>query len=90
MIQGETDVLTPLMDQRLSSIKSMPCPRCHSSMAPHMDPAHMYRDGDLLPRVVGKCQECGAQVDPSNGIVIDRGDSRLVEDPLPIIKPKSS
>lgn len=86
MIAGETDTLTPLMDQRISTIKATPCPRCHASMAPHMDPTHMYRDSDPLPRVVAKCQECGAELDPATGIVVDRGDSRRVEDPLPIFK----
>lgn len=88
MIQGIPDELTPMAEAQTASIKSMACPRCHSSMAPHLDARFVYGE-DALPRTMAKCPECGSIIDPRNGIVYDRGDARKVEDPLPIVKPSA-
>lgn len=85
-IAGIEDELSFLAEKRLSRIKAMACPRCHSSMAPHLDPNNLFRHDDPLPKTLAKCPECGAVIDPCSGLVHYRGDPTKVEDPLPILK----
>jgi len=88
LIQGIQDELTPLAESRTLRIKSMPCPRCGSSMSPQFYAPKVFSEHDPLPRVVAYCQECGATIDPETNIVLDTGDPRRVNDPLPIIRPE--
>lgn len=86
LIAGEEDELTGAMDQRISSIKRTPCPRCGASLHPQIHPVSPFISDDPLPRMIATC-ECGFAQDPVTGLVIDLGSAAKVEDPLPIIKP---
>ena len=77
LIQGIQDELTPLAEARMAAIKATPCPRCHTSMAPRLHPKP-FSEHDPLPRTMAACQECGAEIDPVSGIVINTGDPRKV------------
>lgn len=85
LIQGIEDELTPLAEARMAKIKAMPCPRCHASMSPQLYAPKVFSEYDPLPKTVAYCQDCGATVEPTSGIVITTGDPRKVEDPLPIV-----
>lgn len=86
MIQGIPDELTPLAEERMRKIKSMPCPRCHASMAPQLYTAQVFSKHDPLPRTIAVCPECTASIDPTTNLVLSTGDGRLVEDDPMIIK----
>jgi len=85
MIQGVQDELTPLAEERMARIKAMSCPRCHTSMAPRLH-SKPFSEHDPLPRTLAACQECGAEIDPVSGIVINTGDPRKVPDPEMFVK----
>lgn len=87
LTRGETDVLGPLQDSRVSAIKGTPCPRCGSSLHPQLDASRPFSPADPLPRLLANCPECGFKRDERSGIVLDTGSAAKVEDPLPIIKP---
>lgn len=89
LVRGIEDELTPLAAKRQAQISTMPCPRCHSAMEPHFHPPHTFTKGDLLPRTLSKCVDCGCLVDPITGIVLDTGDPTKVEPGLPLIRPET-
>lgn len=88
LIEGYEDELTPLMDKRNYRIKSTPCIRCKGNQHPFLDPDRAFSPDSPLPRIFGKCVDCGAVWDPETNLVHSVGDPRKIEDPLPIIKPR--
>jgi hypothetical protein len=86
MIQGIQDELTPLAQERAAAIKATPCPRCGASMAPHLYSPQVFSPHDPLPRMMARCPECDATIDPRTNIVLDTGDPRKVNDSLPIVR----
>lgn len=89
LIHGIDDELTPLAEQRQGQISGTPCPRCSSAMEPHIHAPHAFTAGDLLPRTLARCVDCGCTLDPTNGVILDTGDPRKVEPGLPIVRPSS-
>jgi hypothetical protein len=88
LTEGIEDELTPLSDQRMQQIRGRPCLRCKGAMHPHLHTPHLFTEGELLPRLLGKCVDCGLVLDPITGLVLDTGDPRKVEEALPLIRPR--
>ncbi len=84
LIADEPDLLTPMAESRLASIKAKPCPRCHGAMHPEIDAARPFTQDDPLPRMLAKCVDCGHTVDQQTGFVVAMGNPAKVEDPFAI------
>jgi hypothetical protein len=87
LLEGEEDELTPLQEERTAKIKRSPCPRCGAALQPQLNTRQIFDVYSPLPRLLSTC-ECGVEIDPESGIVIDRGKATKVSEPLPIIRPK--
>lgn len=81
MIAGVQDELTDLSEAHLAAVKRKPCPRCQSAMHQFVNPKYPFSPHDPLPRVLGRCTECGLEWDPITNLILDTGDPRKVEDP---------
>jgi hypothetical protein len=88
MIDGIPNELEPLAEARMGAIKSRPCPRCKSAMHPFLNAQHAFSPHDPLPRMHARCTECGLEWDPVSNLILNTGDPRKIEDPVPIIKPR--
>jgi len=86
MIEGVSDELTGLADQRMRTIKGKPCPRCQSALHPFINPKHAFSSEDPLPRTLGRCTECGLEWDPLTNLILSPGDPSKIEDPYPVIR----
>jgi hypothetical protein len=84
MIEGVKDELGPLAEQRLSTIRGKPCPRCRSAMHPFVNPKYAFSPDDPLPRTLARCTECGLEWDPLSDIIISPGSASRIEDPYKI------
>ncbi len=85
MVAGIEDELSDLSETRMASIRKKPCPRCRSAMHPFVNPKHPFSSADHLPRVLGRCTECGLEWDPLTNLILNTGDPRKIMDPYPII-----
>lgn len=84
LLEGEEDMLTPLVDEDLNFRGSTQCHRCGGSFDRILDPARAFSPDRALPRHFYKCVDCGHTYDPQTGIIIDNGNPAKVEDPFKI------
>ena len=84
LIAQEPDVLTAREQQRQQLVKRIPCKRCGDPLVSVPDAARPFREGEVLPAIVGKCPTCGYTVDMQSGLVTDTGDARATRPPDPI------
>ena len=88
LLEGCSDILTPLAQQRAATLEETPCPRCGGGVRQQLHPMYAFTPDEPLPRAVGVCEVCGYTYDPAKGLVLNVGDPSKVRDPLPIIRPE--
>lgn len=82
LIEGHTDVLTPLANARTYRITESQCPRCHGAMTQKLHATFAFTQDDPLPRTVAVCKDCGYTVDPVTNLVLDVGRPGQVKEAL--------
>lgn len=80
LIQGHVDILTPLVQQRDHRVALAPCPRCKAVLQKRLHPSHLFTDGDLLPRTVAYCVDCGYTQDTATGLILELGSMANLEE----------
>lgn len=83
LLEGQEDMLTERAEKRRNAIEGAPCPRCYGKLQEVLNDKHPFTDGEILPRILGQCQNCGYTYDPNTGIVVHTGDPREAQMPDP-------
>ena len=74
LLEGHTDTITPLAQERERFYKSQTCPQCHgNSFIKRADMRIMFVDGDPLPRYLLECLSCGGIFDPHSRLIVKTG-----------------
>lgn len=73
-IAGIPNIIAPAVAERDYTIKRHTCPRCAGDLQTRFHPNHIYEAGEILPRSVGTCGDCGYTIDPESNLVLDLGD----------------
>lgn len=84
LLDDEVDELSPLVEARNYSIKSRPCLRCKGNMHPSLLVEHAFSPHDPLPRMVGRCVDCGLVLDPQTNLILSTGNPAAIDDPFKI------
>jgi hypothetical protein len=86
LIEREPDVLGPLAEERLAQIHRAPCPSCGGAMQQTIYGPKAFLDGDLLPKTVARCVDCGCVYDHQTRLLLEPGNPWKVKAALPLIR----
>jgi hypothetical protein len=70
LLEGQEDILTPLVKKEQAFFRNCPCPSCgeysHSQLVNARRP---FSEGSPLPNIVLKCLHCRTEFDPNTRLV---------------------
>lgn len=70
LLEGQEDVLTPLVNKQRESFSSVSCPNCRAGeVEPILDIVRPFSPGNPLPNSLMKCLSCWTEFNPSNGTI---------------------
>lgn len=70
LLEGQEDVLTPLVQKEQSFFRNSTCPACGgASHLPFVNPRRPFSQGSPLPNKLLKCLQCEAEFDPTTGLI---------------------
>jgi hypothetical protein len=87
LLEGHTDVITPLAQEREQFYQNQICPGCTGdNLQKTGDSRMLFRPGEVLPRYWLECKSCGCIHDPHSGIIIKMGNvAKAIEPAFPIL-----
>jgi len=70
LLEGQEDVLTPLVKKEQTFFRNCACPTCGSfSNSPFVNPRRPFSPGSPLPNTLLKCLQCQTEYDPNTNII---------------------
>ena len=69
LLEGQEDLLTPLVKKEEAFFRSRSCPLCHGAAVPFVDEKRPFVPNNPLPNRRLRCSSCGAEFDPYSGLV---------------------
>lgn len=90
LLEGRRDVISPLAEKREKFYAEQECPNCGgNALTKTGDTTTLFRNGDLLPRYLLSCDNCGCLFDPHSGIILSMGNKgRAYEPAIHILDPE--
>lgn len=99
LLEGEQDILTPLVEADEKVYKGAICPRCGGDCATDLNVSTLFdvdpATGDIIPgprmterpipRKLCRCMRCRCLFDPFSGVILELGNLGEVEPDIPII-----
>ena len=70
LLEGQEDVLTPLVKKEQAFFRNSTCPSCGgSSHLPFVNPRRPFSQGSPLPNKILKCLQCETEFDPNSNLI---------------------
>lgn len=70
LLEGQEDVLTPLVKKEEAFFRNKACPACDgASHLPFVNPRRPFTQGSPLPNKLLKCLHCETEFDPITGLI---------------------
>ncbi len=69
-LEGQTNIIEPAVEANKRYFKSLSCPSCGGPVGPIVNARKPFKQGEILPNFLGKCETCGVEFDPATGIQI--------------------
>ncbi len=80
-LEGQENVLTPLVEQQDRELKAARCPNCgQAGCTPHLDTKRPFVSGSPLPNFVLTCQNCEVTFDPYSKLITHAPASMIESD----------
>lgn len=73
LLDGEEDILTPLVEKERFTRSLMSCQRCGGAYEKILDSNRSFSPDRPLPRFFYRCEGCKQVYDPETGIVVEVG-----------------
>lgn len=83
LLEGQVDILTDKVAEESEYLSTLPCPKCGTTHClPTVDARKPFVDGQILPRRLMHCLNCGLEFEPYTGIQtnvggVPKGDAQL-------------
>jgi len=87
LLEGHKDILTPAAQERERFYQDQMCPCCGGNAFTKVgDSRTMIREGEILPRFLLKCDNCGCLFDPHSGIQLSLGNiAKALQPSVPLL-----
>lgn len=70
LLEGQEDVLTPLVKKEQAFFRNCACPACGSfSHSQFVNPRRPFAPGSPLPNTLLKCLDCQTEFDPNSNLI---------------------
>jgi hypothetical protein len=86
LLEGHTNIVTPMAEKREAFYKSQQCPNCEStSLTRSTNSRIAFRGDDPLARYVMTCQDCDCVFDPHSNLVLEMGNRAKLKSAIPLL-----